>query len=112
MARGFTRSSPRRSTRTPPMRSAGRSAPQDKTDLPEGLAGLGEHADVALPVGHGVGGVVLGAELHRAERREAFQQTLADLVDELLDGAAVEVVVAELHRPADDLRRHVSLALT
>src|SRR5690348_8752857 len=92
-------------------RAARASSPKDETDLPEGLPRLRENGDVAFAVGHPVGRVVLGAEFDPRKRREGLQQALTHLVDELLDGLAVEVVEGELELATHDLRRDMTGAL-
>src|SRR5207248_3971589 len=69
-----------------------RSAPEDQTDLPKRRLRLGEDAHAAGAVTHVIGGVVLGDEFDLPKLRMRREETRADLVDEMLDRAAVEFV--------------------
>src|SRR5205814_1393877 len=80
------------------------SALENQTDLSEGGSGFGEdpHATGAVP--HVVGRVVLRYELELAKLGMGCEEAGADLVDEVLDGATVELVEDPLDLVADGTR--------
>src|SRR6267378_187120 len=69
-----------------------RSASQYEADLSEGSPWFREDPDTASAVAHVVGRVILRYELDLLELRVRREKASADLVDEVLDRAAVELV--------------------
>src|SRR5213593_4609133 len=80
------------------------SAPQDQADFSEGRARFREDADTSGAVPHMVRRVILRDELDLLKLRVCREQASADLVDEVLDGATVEVVEDALDLIADGSR--------
>src|SRR4030081_209313 len=78
-----------------------RSALQDETDLSEGRARFREDPDAAGAIPHVIGCVILRDELDLLELSVRREKACADLVNEVLDRAAVELVEDSLDLVTD-----------
>src|SRR2546423_11973100 len=86
------------------MKGRNRSALEYEADLSEGCPWLGEHPDATRAVAHVVWRVVFGDELDLLELRVCREQARADLVDQMLDRTAIEIVEDALDLVADRAR--------